>query len=352
VLAVIDSTVISAFKGLKKITDANLLNIPGKSLMLVIISFIAIPIFFSSIAFLKENLFKKFLVSWYCSAYFYTFILFPFVLGYFLFEISENYFFFFVYYIFFIWALIYLLIYVPLILNTGIRKLLSLFITLAAYVAVTAILYFSTTYLSFDNKVLPSIEDPIMGEFVEKEVFQNSRLDYLIGNAIIIRDSFDKYLKYQKQEDFTFLKQNIEGVLKLKNDYKKYLDKLEFRSNKKVIEIALEYIEELEKIQIQIARIEVSSSYVKKAKIMNAEIQDVSLKPKNTTERIAKLHNDLLAIGETIDTLEKGVTMYNSSVTESNNLLKEINSTIKKMNEAIKEKTNWIKFKNSFWFLP
>lgn len=252
---------------------------------------------------------------------------------------------------FLVCALLYLL-YIPLTLNSKGRKIFAIIITIVIWIGINLATFQIITSFSFDNdnKIINGIYDPIMEEFYKKRVFESSRLEYLISNAIIVNEAMIKFNKDKNESNLLFAKDNITSIINLKEDYKVLLAQLKYKTNKKVIEIALEYIEQLEKLEVQLERIKNSSSYFVSLETIKENIR--TSESDTIEQRVQKLDEKIDQLTNTVDKLNKGMTIVNSSMAEINNITKALISINKRLNNAIIEKTNWVKFKNKFWFLP
>ena len=206
------------------------------------------------------------------------------IIFYFLFLITESYFFYYLYLIYSLCITLYICIYFPLLLSEK-KKILSIILT---YMCSVGINYFTLLVLaetSYGNKTI--ILDIIYQESIEKTAKVIEFAQYSNQHQKLIIDFEQKYLNDGNKESRELLNKQIDLILMKKNDIFEFNKTIKFNRNKKELLIMTEIIEAYEKIKREI------NVYEYISKIFNEDVEKTSNEIKELCLQFEQLEKEI-----------------------------------------------------------
>ena len=329
-------------------------------LVVIIQSTIYIPLCFIPLSFRNANTNKKliFIVKTTIveALIVHSTLLYLGIIFYFLFLITESYFFYYLYLLYSICITLYICIYFPLLISEK-KKILSIILT---YMCSVGINYFTLLVLSetsYGNKTI--ILDAIYQESIEKTSVVIEFAQYSINHQEIIVDMEQAYLNNGNKDILEQLNNQIDLILQKKNDIFEFNKTIKFNRNKKELLIMTEIIEAYEKIKREINVYEyISKKFNEDVEKTSNELKELCLqfelleKDIENSDKKELYEDELQKINSKIQTIQE--FFVNSSqiqlqVKVNNKSLEEINKTQEFINMKMLELTNQTKETQEYW---
>lgn len=329
-------------------------------LVVIIQSIIYIPLCFIPLSFRNANTNKKliFIIKTTIveALIVHSTLLYLGIIFYFLFLITESYFFYYLYLIYSICITLYICIYFPLLISEK-KKILSIILTYMCSVGINYFTLLALAETSYGNKTI--ILDIIYQESIEKTSEVIEFAQYSINHQEIIVDMEQAYLNNGNKDILEQLNNQIDLILQKKNDIFEFNKTIKFNRNKKELLIMTEIIEAYEKIKREI------NVYEYISKKINEDVEKTSNELKELCLQFEQLEKDiensdkkelyedeLQKINCKIQTIQE--FFVNSSqiqlqVKVNNKSLEEINKTQEFINMKMLELTNQTKETQEYW---
>lgn len=278
------------------------------------------------------------------------------IIFYFLFLITESYFFYYLYLIYSGCMTLYICIYFPLSVSEK-KMILSIMLT---YICSVGINYFTLLVLSetsYGNKTI--ILDAIYQESIEKTSEVIEFAQYSINHQEIIVDMEQAYLNNGNKDILEQLNNQIDLILQKKNDILEFNKTIKFHRNKKELLIMTEIIEAYEKIKREINVYEyISKKFNEDVEKTSNELKELCLqfeqleKDIENSDKKELYEDELQKINSKIQTIQE--FFVNSSqiqlqVKANYKSLEEINKNQEFINMKMLELTNQTKETQEYW---
>lgn len=278
------------------------------------------------------------------------------IIFYFLFLITESYFFYYLYLIYSICITLYICIYFPLLISEK-KKILSIILTYMCSVGINYFTLLALAETSYGNKTI--ILDIIYQESIEKTSEVIEFAQYSINHQEIIVDMEQAYLNNGNKDILEQLNNQIDLILQKKNDIFEFNKTIKFNRNKKELLIMTEIIEAYEKIKREINVYEyISKKFNEDVEKTSNELKELCLqfeqleKDIENSDKKELYEDELQKINCKIQTIQE--FFVNSSqiqlqVKVNNKSLEEINKTQEFINMKMLELTNQTKETQEYW---
>ena len=276
------------------------------------------------------------------------------IIFYFLFLITESYFFYYLYLIYSICITLYICIYFPLLISEK-KKILSIILTYMCSVGINYFTLLALAETSYGNKTI--ILDIIYQESIEKTSEVIEFAQYSINHQEIIVDMEQAYLNNGNKDILEQLNNQIDLILQKKNDIFEFNKTIKFNRNKKELLIMTEIIEAYEKIKREINVYEyISKKFNEDVEKTSNELKELCLqfelleKDIENSDKKELYEDELQKINCKIQTIQE--FFVNSSQIQlqvNNKSLEEINKTQEFINMKMLELTNQTKETQEYW---
>lgn len=222
-------------------------------LVVIIQSIIYIPLCFIPLSFRNANTNKKliFIIKTTIveALIVHSTLLYLGIIFYFLFLITESYFFYYLYLIYSICVTLYICIYFPLSVSEK-KMILSIILT---YMCSVGINYFTLLVLSetsYGNKTI--MLDVVYQESIEKTAKVIEFAQYANNHQKLIIDLEEEYINNGNKEVRELLNKQIDLILVKKQDIYEFNKTIKFNRNKKELMLLMEILDAYEKIKREI----------------------------------------------------------------------------------------------------
>lgn len=222
-------------------------------LVVIIQSIIYIPLCFIPLSFRNANTNKKliFIIKTTIveALIVHSTLLYLGIIFYFLFLITESYFFYYLYLIYSICITLYICIYFPLSVSEK-KMILSIILT---YMCSVGINYFTLLVLSetsYGNKTI--MLDVVYQESIEKTAKVIEFAQYANNHQKLIIDLEEEYINNGNKEVRELLNKQIDLILMKKQDIYEFNKTIKFNRNKKELMLLMEILDAYEKIKREI----------------------------------------------------------------------------------------------------
>ncbi len=261
------------------------------------------------------------------------------IIFYFLFLITELYFFYFHYLIYSVCMTLYICIYFPLAVSEK-KIVLSIMLT---YMCSVGINYFTLLVLaetSYGNKTI--LLDVVYQESIEKTSEVIEFAQYLIDHQKLIIDLEEEYINNGNKAVCELLNKQIDLILMKKRDIYEFNKTIKFNRNKKELILLMEILDSYEKIKREINLYEqIPNSFKEEIEEKSIELEkligqrDIIEQKIGESDNIESLKSELLLINNAINDIQ--LFIENSSQTR-----KQIEINI----EAVREINKQLEFIN------
>ena len=261
------------------------------------------------------------------------------IIFYFLFLITELYFFYFLYLIYSVCMTLYICIYFPLAVSEK-KIVLSIMLT---YMCSVGINYFTLLVLaetSYGNKTI--LLDVVYQESIEKTSEVIEFAQYSIDHQKLIIDLEEEYINNGNKAVCELLNKQIDLILMKKRDIYEFNKTIKFNRNKKELILLMEILDAYEKIKREINLYEqIPNSFKEEIEEKSIELEkligqrDIIEQKIGESDNIESLKSELLLINNAINDIQ--LFIENSSQTR-----KQIEINI----EAVREINKQLEFIN------
>lgn len=261
------------------------------------------------------------------------------IIFYFLFLITELYFFYFLYLIYSVCMTLYICIYFPLAVSEK-KIVLSIMLT---YMCSVGINYFTLLVLaetSYGNKTI--LLDVVYQESIEKTSEVIEFAQYSIDHQKLIIDLEEEYINNGNKAVCELLNKQIDLILMKKRDIYEFNKTIKFNRNKKELILLMEVLDAYEKIKREINLYEqIPNSFKEEIEEKSIELEkligqrDIIEQKIGESDNIESLKSELLLINNAINDIQ--LFIENSSQTR-----KQIEINI----EAVREINKQLEFIN------
>jgi len=155
----------------------------------------------------------------------------------------------------------YFVFILPLIVNIRFFKVFALLLTVVAFVITITVSYLIITNTSRLESYL--VVDPILSEYMEKDVLNGAKSEYLFNNQVIIDDLLSKILDEKNFTNPFFqneLISQLESVLTLKPYLEEFSASLKFKNNKRLVNLNLKLLELYEDLLFELKKLNLSEA--------------------------------------------------------------------------------------------
>lgn len=283
---------------------------------------------------------------------------------YFVFLVTELYFFYFNYLIYSILITFYFCVFFPYKISEY-KRILSIILT---FVCCLGINFFSTLAISkinFDKKAV--LLDIIYQESIEKTSHVINYIEYCNSHQYLIIDLENSYLHSGDKKSFDQLNEQINLILQKKEDILSYKDKIIFNHNKKELLLLIGIIDSYEKIKRELNVYEyIPESFSDELNKNSSELKELIQQNNQIKKEIEDSCNvsgnkeKLIHIVERIKELEqfikdseqtrKQIEINIESVKEINYQQQIVNSKMDELNKQATETMNYWKKREKFLF--
>lgn len=278
------------------------------------------------------------------------------IIFYFLFLITELYFFYFLYLIYSVCMTLYICIYFPLAVSEK-KIVLSIMLT---YMCSVGINYFTLLVLaetSYGNKTI--LLDVVYQESIEKTSEVIEFAQYSIDHQKLIIDLEEEYINNGNKAVCELLNKQIDLILMKKRDIYEFNKTIKFNRNKKELILLMEILDAYEKIKREINLYEqIPNSFKEEIEEKSIELEkligqrDIIEQKIGESDNIESLKSELLLINNAINDIQ--LFIENSSQTRKQieiniEAVREINKQLEFINLKEKNLKREVEYTQKYW---
>lgn len=312
-------------------------------LVVIIQSIIYIPLCFIPLSFRNANTNKKliFIIKTTIveALIVHSTLLYLGIIFYFLFLITESYFFYYLYLIYSICITLYICIYFPLSVSEK-KKILSIILT---YMCSVGINYFTLLVLSetsYGNKTI--ILDVVYQESIEKTAKVIEFAQYANNHQKLIVYLEEEYINNGNKEVRELLNKQIDLILMKKQDIYEFNKTIKFNRNKKELMLLMEILDAYEKIKREINLYEqIPNSFQEQIEKKSIDLKQL-IAQRDTIKHKIEEEVYIESLKDELQQVNDGILEIQSFIDNSSQTRKQIEINI----EAVREINKQLEFIN------
>jgi len=312
-------------------------------LVVIIQSIIYIPLCFIPLSFRNANTNKKliFIIKTTIveALIVHSTLLYLGIIFYFLFLITESYFFYYLYLIYSICVTLYICIYFPLSVSEK-KMILSIILT---YMCSVGINYFTLLVLSetsYGNKTI--MLDVVYQESIEKTAKVIEFAQYANNHQKLIVDLEEEYINNGNKEVRELLNKQIDLILMKKQDIYEFNKTIKFNRNKKELMLLMEILDAYEKIKREINLYEqIPNSFQEQIEKKSIDLKQL-IAQRDTIKHKIEEEVYIESLKDELQQVNDGILEIQSFIDNSSQTRKQIEINI----EAVREINKQLEFIN------
>lgn len=261
------------------------------------------------------------------------------IIFYFLFLITESYFFYYLYLIYSVCMTLYICIYFPLSVSEK-KMILSIILT---YMCSVGINYFTLLVLSetsYGNKTI--MLDVVYQESIEKTAKVIEFAQYANNHQKLIVDLEEEYINNGNKEVRELLNKQIDLILMKKQDIYEFNKTIKFNRNKKELMLLMEILDAYEKIKREINLYEqIPNSFQEQIEKKSIDLKQLIAQRDTIKHKIEEEFN--------IESLKDELQQVNDDILEIQSFIDNSSQTRKQIEiniEAVREINKQLEFIN------
>ena len=260
------------------------------------------------------------------------------IIFYFLFLITESYFFYYLYLIYSLCITLYICIYFPLLLSEK-KKILSIILT---YMCSVGINYFTLLVLaetSYGNKTI--MLDVVYQESIEKTSKVIEFAQYANNHQKLV-DLEEEYINNGNKEVRELLNKQIDLILMKKQDIYEFNKTIKFNRNKKELMLLMEILDAYEKIKREINLYkQIPNSFQEQIEKKSIDLKQLIAQRDTIKHKIEEEFN-IESLKDELQQVNDGILEIQSFIDNSSQTRKQIEINI----EAVREINKQLEFIN------
>ena len=307
-------------------------------LVVIIQSIIYIPLCFIPLSFRNANTNKKliFIIKTTIveALIVHSTLLYLGIIFYFLFLITESYFFYYLYLIYSICVTLYICIYFPLSVSEK-KMILSIILT---YMCSVGINYFTLLVLSetsYGNKTI--MLDVVYQESIEKTAKVIEFAQYANNHQKLIVDLEEEYINNGNKEVRELLNKQIDLILMKKQDIYEFNKTIKFNRNKKELMLLMEILDAYEKIKREINLYEqIPNSFQEQIEKKSIDLKQL-IAQRDTIKHKIEEEVYIESLKDELQQVNDGILEIQSFIDNSSQTRKQIEINIEAVREINKQ---------------
>ena len=261
------------------------------------------------------------------------------IIFYFLFLITESYFFYYLYLIYSVCMTLYICIYFPLSVSEK-KMILSIILT---YMCSVGINYFTLLVLSetsYGNKTI--MLDVVYQESIEKTAKVIEFAQYVNNHQKLIVDLEEEYINNGNKEVRELLNKQIDLILMKKQDIYEFNKTIKFNRNKKELMLLMEILDAYEKIKREINLYkQIPNSFQEQIEKKSIDLKQLIAQRDTIKHKIEEEFN-IESLKDELQQVNDGILEIQSFIDNSSQTRKQIEINI----EAVREINKQLEFIN------